>query len=258
MVNKVITDIEKEVRIIKSKKRVQKHGEVFTPKDTVKNMLDLPGVKAACEELMTTFLEPAAGEGAFLVEVLGKKLSMVAREYNNSIEQYENYSLLALSTIYGIELLEDNAQTCVLNMFQVFHDFYNKQVEKYAVSMKGKVNDSAKLLISRNIRQGNFLTKRTSNDKPIIFSEWTPKTLRIGQKKITVNRTEYSLEDIYAGLKREFGEAYSSPPVNEQLNLFSFSDESDEEIINTKSLRYVAVDITDVYKEEMVEIIEND
>ena len=54
-------------------------------------------------------------------------MAMVAREYNESLEQYENYSLLALSTLYGVELLEDNAQTCVMNMFQVFNDLYREQ-----------------------------------------------------------------------------------------------------------------------------------
>lgn len=51
--------------IIKSKLRVQKHGEVFTPKRIVNKMLDIPEVKDACENLTATFLEPAAGEGAF-------------------------------------------------------------------------------------------------------------------------------------------------------------------------------------------------
>ncbi|HHJ3377878.1 TPA: methylase, partial [Enterococcus faecium] len=86
------------------------------------------------------------------------------------------------------------------------------------------------------------------------FSEWTPKTLRKGQKKITVNRTEYSLEDIYSGVTREFGEAYSALPVFEQLDLFSFDDEVDEEVSNDPILRYVAMPITEVYKEEMEEI----
>lgn len=96
--------------IIKCKRRVQKHGEVFTPKKIINLMLDQPGIKEACENLTATFLEPSAGEGAFLVNILERKLKMVARDYNNNIKQFENYSLLALSTLYGIELLEDNTQ----------------------------------------------------------------------------------------------------------------------------------------------------
>ena len=42
---------------IKSKLRVQKHGEVFTPKRIVNKMLDIPEVKDACENLTATFLD---------------------------------------------------------------------------------------------------------------------------------------------------------------------------------------------------------
>ncbi|MBU5361618.1 methylase [Enterococcus raffinosus] len=244
-------------RLVKSKKRVQKHGEVFTPQRTVKDMLNLPGVKEACEELQKTFFEPSAGEGAFLVEVLARKMAMVAHEYSKSMEQYENFSLLALSTLYGVELLEDNAQTCVMNMFQVFNDFYLEQARKHGEPIKKKVQDSAKTLISKNINQGDFLTRKTPDGKPIVFSEWTPKFLRKGQKKITINRTEYSLDDIYIGLKRDPGEAYSTPVIAEQLNLFSFDDDIIEEKISVPVLRYVAVPITEVYKEEMEEVDDN-
>lgn len=47
--------------LIKSKQRVQKHGEVFTPSWMVQKMLDTPGIKEACETVSATFLEPAAG-----------------------------------------------------------------------------------------------------------------------------------------------------------------------------------------------------
>src|SRR5699024_12107836 len=92
-------------------------------------MLDLPEIKEACENLTATFLEPAAGEGAFLVEILERKLGLVANKYNNNLIQYENHSLLALTTLYGIELLEDNTQTCVMNMIHKFYENYYQQVQ---------------------------------------------------------------------------------------------------------------------------------
>ena len=116
-------------KIIKSKARVQKHGEVFTPRKIVNQMLDVPEIKEACENLTATFLEPAAGEGAFLIEILKRKLIMVSERYNDDLTQYENYSLLALSTLYGIELLEDNAQICVMNMYETYYDYYQKQAK---------------------------------------------------------------------------------------------------------------------------------
>ena len=145
-----------EEEIIKSKLRVQKHGEVFTPKKIVNKMLNIPEIKEACENLTATFLEPSAGEGAFLVEILDRKLKMVSEKYNNDLTSYESYSLLALTTLYGIELLEDNAQTCVMNMFQLYYDNYKEQVQHHNGIVKKKVLDSAKEIISSNIRQGNF------------------------------------------------------------------------------------------------------
>ena len=79
----------------------------------VEKMLGVDGIKEACENLLTTFLEPAAGDGNFLKAILKHKLEMVTRKYATTLLRYENYSLLALSTIYGIELLEDNAQSAV-------------------------------------------------------------------------------------------------------------------------------------------------
>lgn len=121
---------------IKSKIRVQKHGEVFTPKKIVNKMLDTPGISEACKSIQATFLEPSAGEGAFIVAILDRKLNMVVKQYNDDLRQFENYSLLALTSLYGIELLEDNAQTCVLNMFQKYYEVYQKQVDYHNGKLK--------------------------------------------------------------------------------------------------------------------------
>ena len=108
--------------LIKSKFRVQKHGEVFTPAWMVKKMLDIEGIKEFAETLTANFLEPAAGTGNFMVAIQERKLNMVKKNYCETLTQYENYSLIALASIYGIELLEDNAQECVMNMYEYYHD----------------------------------------------------------------------------------------------------------------------------------------
>jgi len=247
---------EKKIdKIIKSKVRVQKHGEVFTPLWTVKNMLDLPGVKEACEDINTTFLEPAVGEGAFLIEILRRKLNMVSKDYSRTLLEYENYSLLALSTLYGIELLEDNAQNCVMNMYQVFYEFYNEKLKAFDGNVNNMVLDSAKVIISANISQGNFLTRKSTNGEPLVFSEWSlVKSLNKRTKRLKINRTEYTLDDVLDGTKKEFGTAMSSFHAinNEQITMFDFLDEKYNN--NEKVMRYVPVYITEVYKEEMEEV----
>lgn len=241
--------------IIKSKIRVQKHGEVFTPKRIVNKMLDIPEVKDACENLTATFLEPAAGEGAFLVAILERKLNMVSEKYNKDLIQYENYSLLALTTLYGIELLEDNAQTCVMNMFQQYYDKYKEQVEHHGGKLKEKVLDSAKKIISLNICNGNFLTRKSADGSPLVFSEWQPINMRKTLKNIKIQRTEYTLDEICGSVKKESGRAINNllqEPV--QLDLFDFLEDESENINEfQKEMRYIPVKITDVYREEMEE-----
>lgn len=242
--------------IIKSKLRVQKHGEVFTPKKIVNKMLDIPEVKEACESLTATFLEPAAGEGAFLVAILERKLNMVSEKYNKDLTQYENYSLLALTTLYGIELLEDNAQICAMNMFQQYYDTYKDRVEEYGGQLNKKVLDSAKKIISLNIGNGNFLTRKSVDGSPLVFSDWQPVNMRKTTKNIKIQRTEYTLDEIYENVKKENGRAIVNPLHQpEQLDLFDFVEDESEDIKETqKEMRYITVKIIDVYKEEMEEI----
>lgn len=233
--------------LIKSKSRVQKHGEVFTPKWMVKIMLDQPEVKKACNELETTFLEPAAGEGVFLVEILRRKLKMVSKKYNDTLKQYENYALLALTTIYGIELLEDNAQICTQNLFEVFSDMYTNQILYHSGKKSRKVTESAKVIISANIAQGNFLTQEASDGKDIVLSEWHPKYRK---SSIDVIRTEYTLTDILEKVTKTKGLLYSKKEKPLQISFFD-SPEDPEEVY--KQYRYFFVPIVDVYKEETEE-----
>lgn len=235
--------------------RVQKHGEVFTPKRIVTQMLDIPEIKEACENLTATFLEPAAGEGAFLIEILDRKLNMVTDEYNNDLIQYENYSLLSLTTLYGIELLEDNAQTCVMNMFQKYYDCYKEQIQYHNGKMNQKVLDSAKKIISLNIGNGNFLTRKAVDGTPLVFSDWKPINLRKTTKNIKVQRTEYTLDEIYENIQKENGKALRQPKSEtEQIDIFDFLDEDIEVEDKRNEMQYIPVKITDVYKEEMEEV----
>nr|WP_304219962.1 N-6 DNA methylase [Fredinandcohnia onubensis] len=247
-----------EESIIKSKLRVQKHGEVFTPKKIVNKMLSIPEIKGACENLTATFLEPSAGEGAFLVEILKRKLKMITEKYNNDLTTYESYSLFALTTLYGIELLEDNAQTCVMNMFQMYYENYKEQVQHHNGTLKKKVLDSAKEIISSNIRQGNFLTRKALDGNPLVFSEWTPINIRKTTKNIKVHRTEYTLDEIYQNVEKEYGKTiYKIPHRHIQIDIFDILEEDDiENDYENKiqiEMRYLPVNIIDVYKEEMEE-----
>ena len=60
---------------IKSKERVSRHGEVYTSEREVNNMLDL--VKNETERLDSRFLEPACGDGNFLINILERKMNIL-------------------------------------------------------------------------------------------------------------------------------------------------------------------------------------
>ena len=160
---------------VKSKERVQKHGEVFTPEWVVNDMLDLLPDEVWHPE--KTFLEPACGEGAFLVEIYKRKLQKINSEIQ---KEWEWQAAIATSSMYGIELLEDNVKQCRKNLKLIFKTLYQRH---YPDTQNREVINAIHFLINRNIIKGNALTCRkctlvcgnkcTSCEK-ILFSEWTP------------------------------------------------------------------------------------
>ena len=154
-----------------SKKRVTDHGEVLTGKREVNAMLDL--VKQETERIESRFLEPACGTGNFLTEILERKLRVVEARYGKSQLEYERNAVLAVSSIYGIDILEDNVQQCRHRLFGIFD-------LNYLRLFKNKKNDncreSIRYILDRNIIHGDALSLKTvgNNPKPIVFSEWSP------------------------------------------------------------------------------------
>ena len=85
--------------IERDKNRIKSSGEVFTPTPLVQEILDqLP--EDSFTDSAKTFLDPSCGDGQFLSEVLIRKL-----ENGHDFEQ-------ALSTVYGVDLMQDNVDLC--------------------------------------------------------------------------------------------------------------------------------------------------
>ncbi|RRK09163.1 methylase, partial [Lactiplantibacillus garii] len=168
--------------LIKSKERVQHHGEVFTPKWMVKKMLSEPAIQEKLHDLHATFLEPSAGEGAFLKEILHQKLSYVD-QISNKIT-WKNNALWALMSIYAIELLQDNLIKAKRAMIDVFINHYQTFMQK-ALSSNTDLYKSARYIIDVNIVQGNTLTFKNSENKLIEFREWIPSGNKVKQNTFT-------------------------------------------------------------------------
>ena len=153
---------------IKSKKRVADYGEVYTPDWIVNDMLDL--VKQETERIDSRFLEPACGNGNFLVEILRRKLAVVEQRYAKEQIEYERYAVIAVSSIYGIDLLQDNVEETRKRLFDIFNDCYTKI---YKNNCKEEYRDTIRFILKRNILRGDALTLLADNNEPIVFSEWS-------------------------------------------------------------------------------------
>ena len=158
-----------EKKQVKSKKRVADHGEVFTNEREVNAMLDL--VKHETERIDSRFLEPACGNGNFLAEVLRRKLKVVDQRYGNNQMDWERYAVIAVSSIYGVDILEDNAKECRERLYTIFDDFYTALFKD---KCKEECRRSIRFLFDRNIIWGDALDfTNPSTKQPIVFSEWS-------------------------------------------------------------------------------------
>ena len=158
-----------EKKQVKSKKRVADHGEVFTNEREVNAMLDL--VKHETDRIDSRFLEPACGNGNFLAEVLRRKLKVVDQRYGNNQMDWERYAVIAISSIYGVDILEDNAKECRERLYTIFDDFYTALFKD---KCKEECRRSIRFLFDRNILWGDALDfTNPSTKQPIVFSEWS-------------------------------------------------------------------------------------
>lgn len=155
---------------VKSRQRVVDHGEVFTAEREVNAMLDL--VKQETERIDSRFLEPACGTGNFLIEILRRKLAVVEGRYARSQLEFERYAVLAVSSVYGIDILLDNVIACRERLFELFDEVYTG---RYRAKAGDECRAAARYILGRNIVHGDALTLQTVDDppRPILFSEWS-------------------------------------------------------------------------------------
>lgn len=164
----------KNKKQIKSRERVAERGEVFTNEREVKAMCDL--VSQECDRIDSRFLEPACGDGNFLAEVLTRKLNRVNQLYKKNQYDYERYSALAVSSIYGVDIMQDNTKECRKRLFDIW-------IKDYKDCFKTKTNkemeECIEFILNNNILCGNALSlmcvdsEQKDTDNPIVFPEWS-------------------------------------------------------------------------------------
>lgn len=165
---------------IKSRERVAEHGEVFTNEREVNAMLDL--VKQETERVDSRFLEPACGDGNFLAEILRRKLAAAKKRATPPRKKtpdpfaFEKQSVIAVGSIYGVDLMADNVTACRERLYAIWADAYERVCRD---ETSDACRAAVRFILQRNIVCGNALTlmrvdeKQQDTAEPVVFSEWT-------------------------------------------------------------------------------------
>lgn len=145
--------------------RAQELGEVFTHKREVDAMLDL--IPDGFAELTTTFLEPACGDGNFLVEIFARKIAAIqGMSTSRSAEHVEFEILLALTSIYGVDISELNVLDAIDRLVDIAaaaHAFLRLEPNETFVK-------AAKAIAKSNIVLGDALNAASD----IVLVEYRP------------------------------------------------------------------------------------
>ncbi len=171
---RVVIEAEEKSRQVKSRERVRDHGEVFTAEREVKAMCDL--VKEETERIDSRFLEPACGDGNFLAEILRRKLAVCDRRYGKSPADWEKFSFLAMTSIYGVDILADNVEACRERLLGIWRERAGFNTE--ARRLRDGVDGVIKFVLEKNILCGNALSMKRVDEKGndleehIVFTEW--------------------------------------------------------------------------------------
>lgn len=185
---------------VKSRQRVADHGEVFTAEREVNAMLDL--VKQETERVDSRFLEPACGDGNFVAEILRRKLEAAKRRATPPKKkrplpsEFEKQSVIAVASIYGVDLLMDNVLACRNRLYDIWNSEYTAICKK---ETDESCRAAVKFILERNIVCGNALTLKevdaegNDTDAPIIFSEWA---FVMGDK---MQRKDFRFDKLLAG-----------------------------------------------------------
>jgi hypothetical protein len=217
--------METENQIV-SKQRTRDHGEVYTAEREVNAMLDL--VLPETERIDSRFLEPACGNGNFLAQVLKRKLAIVAGRYAKSQTEYDRSAVLAVSSIYGIDILADNVENCCVRLASVFNDFYKAT---YKTDAPAEVMASVNFILSKNIVLGDALTmRRVDNpDDFIVFSEWGAvngnmmkrRDYKFGDMVMVADTKQdrNGMQSMFAWAESDLGEDVYSPKVIKEYDL---------------------------------------
>lgn len=173
----------------KSKERIRDLAEVYTNEREVHAMLDL--TKDLSQKIESRYLEPACGNGNFLVEILRRKLSTVTQRFKKQ-QDFEFYTIKALSNIYGIDVCDENikeAQTRLHAIVLEHYSFWQNTKKPNSGFYK-----SVDFVLSRNIQVGDTLNLANN----IIFTEFSsPKIYHFKMREYLFRDLAYTNNQLF-------------------------------------------------------------
>ena len=168
---------------IKSRKRVRERGEVFTEKREVDNILALT---QATSNRYWRFLEPACGNGNFLEAILRQRLEHLKQDRIEWHPKNREFSVLKiLSTIYGVDIAEDNIEECKKRLRSVIFEFLPK---KTTAGFLKSMNE----IMRTNLIVGDMLNEK----EKVFFVEYTTPIKGKFKRKV------FSLVDMENGVEK--------------------------------------------------------
>ena len=203
---------------MRSSERARDLGEVFTPDGTVNEMLDLlQDINYASK-----FLEPGCGSGNFLVEILSRKLDMVSRLpeavasiKSGRLSEFEFKCVIALASIYGVDIDPLNIEEARERLVKVFQEKYKtltkKDIPDYLSAAVGQV-------LEKNILLGD-LVNAPEKVEVIEYSELPNQ--RIKQRVFKFSDLIFPEDEVFEDNDMLFGHV---PVALRDLPLMSYTE----------------------------------
>lgn len=173
---------------IKSRDRVRNRGEVFTELREINNILNLTA-DAHRNYKDQRILEPACGNGNFLVVILERRLKDIKDSFKKKDQDGIEFAILtALSTMYGVDIMPDNIKECHERLMTLIERFYKERVP--AKNRRTEFFGAVKEILRTNIQLGDMLNGK----EKIYFVEYTVP------RDYYFVRNEYRLVDLELGI----------------------------------------------------------
>lgn len=162
----VVDELETAFGQVRSRQRVVDLAEVFTHQREVDAMLDM--IPAGFDDPTWKYLEPAAGNGNFLVGILRRKLARVSKADHMSLPDYEHRVLVVLASIYGIDIDARNVADARRRLVRVLLEHFRTDVAP--VKPTGGFLTAAALILGSNIVVADTL----ADAETLELCDWQP------------------------------------------------------------------------------------